>query len=116
VFIFRCLECDAVNGTRRGAEITGHATLLSVGIAGQNDPSPPPRRNGGLLFGIEDRRPPPECVQEHGPYGFDQAKHKALFDRLLKKSFGRLCERSEAISYFITDSKIEIAASLRSSQ
>jgi hypothetical protein len=41
---------------------------------------------------------------------------RSKYDEVVKSLLSRLCERSEAISQFISIGKIEIAASLRSSQ
>ena len=44
VFIFSCLEGDAVNRACRSAEVAGDTTFIAVRVSGQDNPSPPPRR------------------------------------------------------------------------
>ena len=78
MFIFCCLQGDAVNRAGSSAEIAGHTPLASVRVARQDNAPPPPRRQIRFDFGIEDRLPAAEHMQEDRPYGPKRTQHALL--------------------------------------
>jgi hypothetical protein len=75
MLIFGCLQGDAVNRTGRSAEIARHTPLTTVRVAGEDNAPPPPWRQIRFDFGIEDRLPAAEHMQENLPYGAKRAQH-----------------------------------------
>jgi hypothetical protein len=61
------LQGNTPDRTDNCTEITGHAALATIGVAGEDDPSSPPGGQVGFLLRVEDGLSPPEEVQEYGP-------------------------------------------------